>query len=85
MHVGFINPRGREELYGFVTKDGKHYIGLDSNSGGYPYETDRWQDMHTWTSKEKALDYEKMFKKKGWVMVGVVGLMLNFLKEGNND
>lgn len=78
MDIGFIHPKGFEERYGFIKRDGSAYIGLDNASGGYPYESRDWQDMFTWPCVEKALDYKETFKDKDWVLVGVTGLALNF-------
>jgi hypothetical protein len=41
------------------------YIGIDSNSGGYPYHTDI-KRAETFINKQNAIDYSKMFKNEKW-------------------
>lgn len=64
------------EEYIFMTLEGK-YIGLDSKSGGYPYETNRWQDAKIWLTKKNAYEYYAMFQKSEWRLRTINGL--NFL------
>lgn len=40
--------------------DNKNYVGLDRNSGGYPYKTN-WNHAQCWTDLDEALKYKKHF------------------------
>lgn len=39
------------------------FVGIDNNSGGYPYPTSDPNQIHFWWSKEEAEAYAKMFPK----------------------
>lgn len=66
--------------YLFVTKEGK-YVGLDQASGGYTYETDRFQNVQIWETPEEAEDYRKSFRDKDWTLKKFKGLLLETVKE----
>lgn len=55
-------------------KDGK-FIGMDNQSGGYPYETDRAFSAKEWPSIDEAKKYQKMFDPT-WRLFEVKGLNL---------
>jgi hypothetical protein len=70
-HQTFIWGYGMKEMYFFMNKD--KYIGLDSQSGGYPYETDNPLHAHMFISKDDAEKYKKMFKES-WLLCKFIGL-----------
>jgi hypothetical protein len=58
----------------FIFTKGNKYIGYDSHSGGYPYETDSFMRVKVWYTKEQALRYGSNFKDKGWQLRELHGL-----------
>lgn len=51
-----------------IMTENNKYIGIDSASGGYPYETERIQDAKIWLEKEDAYDYKLKFPKENWTL-----------------
>lgn len=58
-----------------IMTENKKYIGIDSASGGYPYETERIQDAKIWL-EEDAYNYKLVFPKENWtlhsLMIGTI-------------
>lgn len=46
-------------------------VGLDRDSGGYPYKTGYPGSIHYWKSAQEALDYMAMFREHNWQVVEV--------------
>lgn len=66
----------------FITRNG-NFIGVDSNSGGYPYVTNHINQVHMWGSTQEAFKYEMMFTRSTglqlempWKLRRVTGLKL---------
>ena len=60
--------------YIFINSNTVKYIAMDQNSGGYPYETDRWQDVKIWPTILAAQEYYSHFKNENWILWEVLGL-----------
>lgn len=60
----------------YIFKRDNKYIGMDDNSGGYPYETNYCMAVKVWYSKEKALKYQKTCKEHDWKLYKLNGLLL---------
>lgn len=60
------------ETYIFVTEDGD-YVGMDNDSGGYPYINKNPLSAHPWSTVEDAKRYQKMFDSK-WILKKLNGL-----------
>ena len=58
--------------YVFKLPNGK-YIGIDPNSGGYPYETS-WRSCNVFYTKEDAKRYHSHWPKEPWILHKVIGL-----------
>jgi hypothetical protein len=85
---GFIEPDATFAQYGFVTKDGKHYIEVLVSKYGdkVPSRTMFWSNMATWDTIKKAQEFKEKYNKDGdWVLVKVEGLLLNFMEKDTND
>lgn len=57
--------------YVFVDAATSQYVGIDQSSGGYPYLTAHWTQVHVWDTIAKALDYRKLFTSEPWSLVAV--------------
>lgn len=53
--------------YVIKTKTNK-YIGLDTPSGGYPYELDTVTHARIWNNKHDAKLYRDTFKNEDWTL-----------------
>ncbi len=57
----------------YVIKNDKgYYIGIDSASGGYPFQTESIINAKIWLSKEDAHDYKRMFNDENWTLHAVI-------------
>lgn len=54
--------------YFFVNAKNGMCIGMDQDSGGYPYETSYPGSVHFWTSKKDAEYYYSMFPDEDWIL-----------------
>lgn len=78
-HVGFTKPDGTggTEEYLFVTKKGDAYVAVSPDTFK-PYNTPYWREATTWDEPGGALEYKKSAGDKEWVLVRIVGLLLDF-------
>lgn len=47
-------------------------VAIDSNSGGYPYETDNPNQVRFWPSIEEPERYKRMFTKDNFSIIEIV-------------
>jgi len=59
-------------MYIFITADNK-YVGMDNDSGGYPYITDNCLSVHPWSSISEAKKYQESFDGS-WILMELHGL-----------
>ena len=45
----------------YIFTKGDKYIGMDDNSGGYPYETESFMQVMVWNDSKAANNYYRMF------------------------
>jgi len=61
----------------YIFTKGDKYIAVDTNSG-YPYETDYYLGVKTWSSAEEANEYYTHFKHKHkWQLRELNGLSMS--------
>ena len=65
----------RKPQYIFKSTNG-NYIGMDSASGGYPWESDNLFNAHTYTNIEEAINYKRHFPDESWRLYRVDELLL---------
>jgi len=52
------------------------FVGIDNNSGGYPFKTKDWRSARLWRTIAEAKEYRKMFSDTythgGWKIKEIV-------------
>jgi hypothetical protein len=56
------------KTYILINKETNSYIGVDRNSGGYPYDTDHLGSAKIWYNKNDAKGYADTFPNKKLIL-----------------
>lgn len=59
-----------KQQYVIKSEDG-YYVGIDTASGGYPFETENINSAYIFLDKQKALEYKNKFPKEKWHLFSV--------------
>jgi hypothetical protein len=58
----------RMRKYYIITNPNGVWVGVDQNSGGYPFETDYLQSVRIWNDKVEAESYCEKFWERGYTV-----------------
>lgn len=53
---------------GYIFMKSYQFVGMDQDSGGYPYLTKDPMSVKVWSTIKDALEYHSKFYKEGWVL-----------------